>query len=114
MSKLRVWWIPQVGIEETFYIPVITPEEGKKFLDVLAAYDAFQLQNNVKPDYCNVGGLQVFDKEEQEWNDWFLETENDAYEDIDKYCDSDSCQIKDELTNFTKELFEQIDWSRCK
>lgn len=21
MSKLRVWWIPQVGIEKTFYVP---------------------------------------------------------------------------------------------
>jgi hypothetical protein len=29
MSKLRVWWIPQVGINETFYVPVGTPEEGK-------------------------------------------------------------------------------------
>ncbi len=32
MSKLRVWWIPQVGmIEETFYIPVNSVEEGKSF-----------------------------------------------------------------------------------
>lgn len=45
MSKLRVWWIPQVGMEQTFYIPVNSVEEGKKMIDVLAAYDAFQYQN---------------------------------------------------------------------
>lgn len=54
MSKLRVWWIPQIGIGQTFYIPVETVEDGKKMMDVLAAYDLFQLQNNVKPDYSNV------------------------------------------------------------
>ena len=82
MSKLRVWWIPQVGIEETFYVPVSTAEEGKKTLDLLAAYDAFQLQNNVKSDYTNVGGLQMFDEEEGEWNDWYLETEDDYFDDV--------------------------------
>ena len=31
MSKLRVWWIPQVGaISEAFYVPVQSVEEGKK------------------------------------------------------------------------------------
>ncbi|SEU09275.1 hypothetical protein SAMN05443270_3078 [Lacrimispora sphenoides] len=110
MSKLRVWWIPQIGIKETFYIPVNTPEEGKKFLDALAAYDAFQLQNNVKPDYCNVGGLQMFDESEQEWNDWCLE----YYDDVDDYCESKDCQLREELTRFNQELFEQIDWNRCK
>lgn len=31
MDKLRVWWIPQAGaIEEAFYVPVETVEEGKK------------------------------------------------------------------------------------
>lgn len=58
-SKLRVWWIPQVGMDNTFYVPVSSPEEGKKLLDTLAAYDMFQLTNNVKLDYCNVGRLQM-------------------------------------------------------
>ena len=80
-QKLRVWWIPQVPCE-SFYIPVNTPEEGRKVLDILAAYDMFQLNNNIKPDFCNVGGLQYWDEEEQEWNDWYLETETDYYEDI--------------------------------
>lgn len=77
MSKLRVWWVPQVGSCDTFYVPVKSVEDGKRLLDTLAAYDAFQLQNKVKPDYCNTGGLQIFDEANGEWNDWYLETEDD-------------------------------------
>ncbi len=44
MSKLRVWWIPQVPMA-SFYVPVNSVLEGKKVLDMLAAYDAFQLQH---------------------------------------------------------------------
>ena len=66
-EKLRVWWIPQVGIKNTFYVPVESAEEGKKLLDVLACYDLFQLNNNIKPDFCNMGGLQVYDEEDKEW-----------------------------------------------
>lgn len=110
MSKLRVWWIPQVGTEQTFYIPVNSVEEGKKMIDVLAAYDAFQYQNRVKPDYCNVGGLQMFDELEGEWNDWYLETDDDYFDDVDKYCESDSCDQKEELELFSKSVMEQVDW----
>ena len=54
MDKLRVWWIPQAGAtEEAFYVPVETVEEGKKVMDMLAAYDAYQRQNRIKPDYYN-------------------------------------------------------------
>lgn len=43
MSKLRVWWIPQVGNCDTFYVLVKSVEDGKRLLDTLSAYDAFQL-----------------------------------------------------------------------
>lgn len=112
MSKLRVWWIPQVCNCDTFYVPVKSVEEGKRLLDTLAAYDAFQLQNNVKPDYCNTGGLEIFDESEGEWNDWYLETEEDFFDDVDEYCESDSCDQKEELKQFNEELFKQIDWSK--
>lgn len=84
----------------------------KRLLDTLAAYDAFQLQNKVKPDYCNVGGLQIFDEAESEWNDWYLETEDDFFDDVDEYCESDSCEQQEELKAFNQELFKQIDWSK--
>ena len=66
-GDLQVWWIPQVPMP-LFTVPVATPSEAKKLLAVLADYDKFQFENRVKPDYCNAGGLNVF--EDGEWCDW--------------------------------------------
>jgi len=77
--KLKVWWIPQIGCGATFDVPVETVAEGVKILDTLANYDQFQLDNRIKPDYCNTGGLQMFDPDddtdspEGSWVDWFDE-----------------------------------------
>lgn len=111
-KKLRVWWIPQVGCDGTFYVPVESVEEGKKILDLLAAYDAWQLQNKIKPDYTNVGGLQMFDEEEQEWCDWYLETDNDYFEDVDEYCEQS--ERAEELSAFNQAVFEQVDWKKIE
>lgn len=66
-GELRVWWCPQVPGSQLF-IPVENLREAHLVLDTLAIYDAFQYANNVKGDYCNAGGLQVY--EEQEWVEW--------------------------------------------
>lgn len=63
-SSLRVWWIPQVP-GKPFHISVDSIKEGRKILEVLANYDLFQYENNIKPDYSNVGGLQEFDSEDK-------------------------------------------------
>lgn len=97
-----------MGACDPFYVPVESVEEGKKVMDLLAAYDAFQFQNMIKPDYYNVGGLEMFDEETSEWNDWYLETEDDYYEDVDEYCEQ--CEGAEELTAFNQALSEQIDW----
>lgn len=65
--QLRVWWIPQVPMK-AFHYPVNSVKEGAILLDVLAKYDLFQYVNNVKPDYANAGGLQMW--EDGEWVDW--------------------------------------------
>ena len=67
-GDLRVWWIPQ-RIMEGFYVNVSDVEQAIKILEVLADYDEFQYFHNVKPDYSNVGGLQVFDGDE--WVEWY-------------------------------------------
>lgn len=68
-GQLRVWHIPQVPMK-AFRVPVKNIQEAKKVLDILANYDIFQFENNIKPDYSNVGGLEEFDGEEwQEWED---------------------------------------------
>lgn len=112
-NKLRVWWIPQVGAsEEAFYIPVNTVEDGKKIMDMLSAYDAYQLQNRIKPDYCNTGGIQIWNEEESECEDWYLETEDDYFDDVNKYCEQ--CERANELKEFKGELFKQINWNKIQ
>jgi hypothetical protein len=61
-GDLIVWWIPQIPMK-AFHYPVNSPQEAFILLDALAEYDLFQYENNVKPDYCNAGGLMVFDEE---------------------------------------------------
>lgn len=81
--SLRVWWIPQVP-GKPFHVPVENTDEAKKILDVLAKYDLFQLENNIKPDYSNVGGLEVYNEEEKCWEEWCNE-EGDSIDDLIQY-----------------------------
>lgn len=69
--KLRVWHIPQVPMKP-FIVEVGSVEEGVRMMDALADYDAFQYDNNIKPDYCNANGLQMFDESltDQIWKIW--------------------------------------------
>lgn len=72
-SKLefKVWWVPQIPMK-AFEYPVAGFEEGELLLDVLAKYDIFQLENNIKPDYSNAGGIcyRHPDYTEGEWWDY--------------------------------------------
>jgi len=79
--KLKVWWIPQVPMKP-FEYPVNTVLEAKILLDALGKYDAFQFENNIKPDYCNAGGLQMFDEDAQEWYDWESEGSGENINDL--------------------------------
>lgn len=71
-GDVRVYWIPQIPMEP-FHAGVPTVEEGFRVCNILAGYDLFQFENKVKPDYCNVGGVQIFedgewcDMDEEEW-----------------------------------------------
>lgn len=68
-KKLRVWHIPQIPAK-SFIIPVDTEQEASRLLAVLALYDQFQFQNNIKGDYSNAQGVQYFDEDENEWLDY--------------------------------------------
>lgn len=70
-GTLRVWHIPQVP-GKPFHVVVNTPKHGKQILDVLADYDLFQLENMIKPDYSNAGGLEIF--ENGKWHEWYDES----------------------------------------
>lgn len=67
MKKLRVWWIPQVPMK-AFLQRVNNLSEARLLLNALALYDIFQFENNIKPDYCNAGGLSELS--EGGWWDW--------------------------------------------
>lgn len=58
--QLKVWWIPQVP-GKPFVVLLNSFAQAKVLLDALAQYDLFQLANNVKPDYSNAGGLEIYD-----------------------------------------------------
>lgn len=66
-GALRVWWIPQVPMGP-FYVPVSSLDEAAKLLQILAAYDIFQLVHNIKPDFSNAGGVDIF--EDGEWSEY--------------------------------------------
>jgi len=73
-GDLKVWWIPQVP-GTPFEVPVPSLTVARLLLNVLAEYDKFQLEHNIKPDYCNAGGVMVFDAEAVDddgdgWEDW--------------------------------------------
>ena len=66
-GDLKVWWIPQIPMKP-FEVPVKRIIDAMLLLNVLADYDIFQFENNIKPDYSNAGGLMIF--EDGEWVDW--------------------------------------------
>lgn len=72
-GDLKIWWVPQVPMKP-FEVCVSSFEEAKTILRILAEYDFFQYKNNIKPDYCNKGGLVVF--ENGKWVD-FISDDND-------------------------------------
>ena len=80
-GDLQVWWIPQVPMK-AFYVGVKTKEEAALLLYTLAEYDKFQFENNIKPDYSNAGGLNIFG--DNGWEDWYDEDDNDIDILIDK------------------------------
>ena len=93
-QKLRVWHIPQVP-GKAFMVDVSSVEEGVKVMSILGRYDAFQYENNIKPDYCNVNGLHMWDEsltdqdlEDMELDDRWVDWHNDEYDDPREYLES--------------------------
>jgi len=89
VGKLRVWWIPQVPMNP-FEVDVSSVAEGVKVMDVLADYDRFQFENNIKPDYCNAGGINQWSENcdgegTPGWEGWYDEEtgEDDPREYVD-------------------------------
>lgn len=65
-----------------FRVEVNSLMEAKLLLNVLGDYDSFQYKNRVKGDYCNAGGLEVYDLDLQDWFEW---TDPETGENIDSF-----------------------------
>lgn len=63
----RVWHIPQVPMEPFYVEEIASLETAIMVRDVLAEYDLFQFENNIKPDYSNAQGIEEF--EDGEWSE---------------------------------------------
>lgn len=79
--KLRVWHIPQVPMK-AFRVEVSSVKEAKLLLKSLADYDIFQFENRIKPDYCNVQGLETIEDigNGPEWVEWHDDNDRDIGE----------------------------------
>lgn len=75
-GKLRVWWIPQIP-GESFKVDVKSIGEAVSLLDALAKYDLFLLKHNIRQDYSNAGGLEMFNSKANEWEEWNDDEGND-------------------------------------
>jgi len=101
-GDLQVWWIPQVPMK-AFTVLVTSISEAKKILEVLANYDLFQFNNNVKPDYSNAGGLCIW--EDEEWIDWTSEAG----------CNIDELNIEEieyQISIDNSKLFTKQEWEQ--
>lgn len=77
-SNLKIWWIPQIPMDE-FERYVSSPEEARVILQTLADYDLFQMEHNIKPDYCNAGGLLMWNERGEDWEEWYDDDDNDIW-----------------------------------
>ena len=76
--KLRIWHMPQIGVKDcTFNVNVKNVDEAAKLLNTLWDYDNFQFEKRLKPDFSNASGLEYFDKEDKEWQEYYDEEGND-------------------------------------
>lgn len=87
---------------DCFDVPVGNLREARLLLKTLADYDRFQFENRVKPDYCNAGGLMVFDERLWsesgslgDWTDWSASDGRDFDEIPDAELDSVRWQIQE-------------------
>ncbi len=85
-GDLRIWWIPQVPMNP-FHMEVNSITEGKLLLETLAKYDLFQLENNIKPDFANAGGLEIYEGDDEGWCEWYFDgfDDKDAGSGIDDF-----------------------------
>lgn len=72
-GDLRVWYIHQCGSGEMFMRDVATIEEAKSILETIYDLANFLYESDELQDYCNGGGLEVYEPDDDggfEWCEW--------------------------------------------
>lgn len=84
VGDLRVWWIPEIPLSgiDPFYVYVRDVKEAIYVLELLANYDIYHFENDLKGEWVsNAGGLEIYESD-GEWVEWYDE---DTGMDIDEY-----------------------------
>lgn len=70
LGDLKVFYIPQMPMK-AFEVKVTSIAEGGRILDVIEQFSAFEFENRVKPDYCDMGGLVRYETDGEDGFDWY-------------------------------------------
>lgn len=92
-DTLRLVHIPQVP-GEAFIVEVENVQEAKRITHMLASYDAFLYEEDIRGDYNNVTSLEVYDVDSGEWSDWYDDETGLCFKDYtDRLAEKDaSCE----------------------
>ena len=88
-----------------FFVPVEGFVQAKLILEVLAHYDLFQLENNIKPDFYNAGGLEVWNEDRSD-DDGNAEY---AWEEWNDYDQADPCATYGTINDIDNERAQELD-----
>jgi hypothetical protein len=75
-GTMQVWHVAQMPCP-AFFVTVDTLIAARFVLNLLAIYDEFQFENNIKPDYSSAGGLRIWDDtltpddDGEQWTEWY-------------------------------------------
>ena len=83
-AKLRIIHIPQIGTNKSFKVDVANEAEAAKIIKTLAMQHLWLFENNFIPDFANIITVEMFNENEQEW---------------EQYWNDDECMEWDELEN---------------
>lgn len=87
-GDLRVWYLHQIGgSNKVFYKKVDSPDQAELLLASIYDLAIFLEENNYIPDFCNQGGLEVWESDGNggfEWCEWYDDTGADISELIAK------------------------------
>ena len=106
MNKMRVWFMI-MGLGTPFYVPVETVEDAQRAMDILGSYSQYLVNKEVMSDHCNACGVEVYDEESGEWEDWYYDYDGFFYDDVDSYIEEMSPESIS-LATFQKEIYSQV------